>query len=408
PPATTTKNSCRKKSTASEAMGNTRKILHLITSLNPGGIERWVMQMIEHGPRYGIQSDVCCKAERGRWANDAERLGAKVFVNRLTPLHVSYGKTLRRLIVDQNYSVVHCHLGTYSGYPIWLAHKSCVPIVNTFHNTRFPPQTSWLKLPLVRSLRAVYSYVSIRYASSLADANVAVSEGVVTEVIGKPDRRRHPVYVVRHGVDIPQEPDEAARRSFRVKMDFPEASVLFLHVGRFGRAKNHRHALVVFAEVSKAHPEVRMLFVGHGPLYAKIRQEADDLGLSDKVRFLGLRDDVRELMTMCDIFLFPSLYEGLGIVALEAAAAGLPVVGYRIPGLSEVVIDNKTGFLAPCGDVRAMVDAVDSLVADASLRKELGRCGRRWVQEHFSTEKMIQRYAAIYEEVARKSEVLSR
>lgn len=391
-----------KTSYLTEANGKELKILHLVTSLNPGGIERWVLQMIERGPKYGIYSDVCCKAERGRWAENAERLGAKVLVNRLTPFHLAYGRTLKALILQGCYSVVHCHLGAYSGYPALIAKKTGVPIVITFHSTRFPPQTRWLKLPLVRSMRAVYSYLSISYASHHADVSVAVSEGVLKEVLGRVDRHRHPIYVVRHGVDIPREPEEEARKSFRSKMGLPHNSILVLHVGRFEEQKNHKGALLVFAEASKTCRQIRMLFVGDGPLTREIKREARDLGLTDKVLFLGLRDDIRELMTMCDIFLFPSRYEGLGIVALEAAAGGLPVIGYQIPGLNEVVLHDKTGFLVAPGDVRAMVHALVALVADEALRKQLGASGRLWVQENFSTDEMIRRYVAIYREALQR------
>ena len=375
------------------------RVLHLITTLNRGGIERWVLQMLERGPSLGIHSDVCCRKERGAWAEKAEALGANVFVIHFGPLHVSYGKKLRQLLRQGAYDLVHCHLGSYSGYPVYLAHREGLPIITTFHNTDLPPQEPWLKGVLASRVRSLYSKQSIRYAVRRCEQVVCVSAVVADRVASDNHAARGRVRVIYHGVEVPPLASEDDRARFRGSLGWGDKDVLVLHVGRFDEQKNHEAVVTMFHRVIQQKSYARLVMVGDGPLRPIIERRVKELGLEDKARFLGYRDDVPAIMSVSDVFVFPSINEGFGIVAIEAAAAGLPVVASRVPGLTEVVRHKETGVLCDLHDIAGMVEAVKTLIEDESMRSQMGAAGRQWVSENFSEEHMVQEYLDVYTDV---------
>jgi glycosyltransferase involved in cell wall biosynthesis len=170
-------------------------------------------------------------------------------------------------------------------------------------------------------------------------------------------------------------------------------------VGRFDEQKNHEAVVTMFHRVIQQKSYARLVMVGDGHLRPIIERRVKELGLEDKARFLGYRDDVPAIMSVSDVFVFPSIYEGFGIVAIEAAAAGLPVVASRVPGLTEVVRHKETGVLCDLHDIAGMVEAVNTLIEDESIRSQMGAAGRQWVSENFSEEHMVREYLDVYEGV---------
>jgi glycosyltransferase involved in cell wall biosynthesis len=146
-------------------------------------------------------------------------------------------------------------------------------------------------------------------------------------------------------------------------------------------------------------PDVRLEIAGSGPELPHIENEARALGLSDSVTFLGWQADLAPLLSRWDVFVQPSLEEGLGISLLEAMAAGLPVVATAVGGLAEVVEDGRTGFLVPPREPAALADRVRCLLLDAERRHVMGTAGRARVRENFSVDRMVAAIAEIYDEL---------
>jgi glycosyltransferase involved in cell wall biosynthesis len=143
-----------------------------------------------------------------------------------------------------------------------------------------------------------------------------------------------------------------------------------------------------------------LLLVGKGPLEQMIEKSINQRGLSHAVRLLGARDDVPSLMSKCDIFLFPSIHEGFPMVALEANASGLPVIGSRIPGLTEAVRDGETGILKEVGDIEGMAASAIALIKDFSYAQQMKNSGRTWIKDNYSTEVSAKRLVDIYDSFA--------
>lgn len=163
--------------------------------------------------------------------------------------------------------------------------------------------------------------------------------------------------------------------------------------------KGHRYLLEAMAGLRDAHPEARLLIFGEGYLHHQLRAQAASLELDDVVQFAGFRDDLDEFIASFDIFVHPALAEGLGVAALKAAAAGLPVVGFSAGGLPEAVVDGETGLLVPPEDSAALGAAIASLLADRHLRRRLGAAGRERMQREFSIDVMADKHVALYEAV---------
>ena len=121
--------------------------------------------------------------------------------------------------------------------------------------------------------------------------------------------------------------------------------------------------------------------------------------MTGSVRFLGWREDVQELLAACDVFLMPSLWEGFGLVLLEAMAQGLPVLASRVSAIPEVVVDGETGILAPARDVPAFRDGLLSLLRDPGLARHMGEQGRSRLEACFGEERMVQETLALYREL---------
>jgi glycosyltransferase involved in cell wall biosynthesis len=140
-----------------------------------------------------------------------------------------------------------------------------------------------------------------------------------------------------------------------------------------------------------------VVIIGEGPLRAQLAQTIEELGIQKQVQLLGARSEIPELLNTLDIFVLPSLSEGLPMSILEAMACGLPVVATRVGGIPEVVLDGQTGILVSSQDVPQFASALETLVQQKSIRENLGSQGRQRVVEHFSRQRMVQEYQALYE-----------
>lgn len=170
---------------------------------------------------------------------------------------------------------------------------------------------------------------------------------------------------------------------------------LVIHVSNFRPVKRVPLVLEVFKEIQDRVP-ARLLLLGEGPEVPLVRRITADLGLCGRVSFMGRQDRVVELLSIADLLLLPSSHESFGLVALEAMACQVPVVGSRIGGLPEVVVDGETGFLLPPEDVRGMADRGVELLTSPALHGRLAAAGRRRAVERFHADQIIGTYEDYY------------
>lgn len=204
--------------------------------------------------------------------------------------------------------------------------------------------------------------------------------------------------VIRNGVDagaLRRPSDPALRRALTGDGDAP----LVLVSARLDVQKGHRYLLAAATQV----PGAVFAVAGEGPERADLEALAGELGVADRVRFLGRRDDVPELLAVCDLLVLPSLYEGLPVSVLEAMAAGRAVVATAIGGSDEAVVDGESGLLVRPADPDALAAAIRRLLHDRALRERLATAGRARVERDFSAAAMVARITDVYELLAAPS-----
>ena len=183
-----------------------------------------------------------------------------------------------------------------------------------------------------------------------------------------------------------------------------ECRPIVLTVARLDKQKGHRYLLQAATRI----PEALFVFVGDGPERSGLEIQARELGLNDRVIFLGHRRDVIDLLESCDIFVLPSLYEGFPLSILEATAAGKPVIASAIAGNDEIISDSQTGLLVPAADPIALARAIETLLSDPALAQRLALAGRARLYREFAVDTMVQRVTRIYEEALHSPETARR
>jgi sugar transferase (PEP-CTERM/EpsH1 system associated) len=170
-------------------------------------------------------------------------------------------------------------------------------------------------------------------------------------------------------------------------------------IGRLDPVKNQAALIEAFATLKTSHPHLRLVIVGDGPLRASLQQRAADLGVADAVTFTGARSDTPDLLRSFDVFVLPSINEGISNTILEAMATGLPVVAGRVGGNPELVADGVTGALYEGADPATLAAALRPYVTDSGLRRAHGEAARARVVQNFSLDSMVARYLALYDEL---------
>jgi glycosyltransferase involved in cell wall biosynthesis len=244
-----------------------------------------------------------------------------------------------------------------------------------------------------------------RLTNALVDHMTIVSEAAFDRFVEGRIIPRELLTVVPNGVDSVafQSVAAGARESLRTGLDLKRRFV-WLAVGRFEAAKDYATMLRGFAKVREQDPGTVLLLVGRGSLQEETEATTRALGLDDTVKFLGVRRDVPELMSAADGYVMSSAWEGLPMVLLEAAAAGLPIVTTAVGGSREIVYDEESGFLVPARDPDALAVAMLRLMrlSDAQ-RREMGERGREHVQDRYGLPRVADRWEALYYEIlARK------
>jgi sugar transferase (PEP-CTERM/EpsH1 system associated) len=238
-----------------------------------------------------------------------------------------------------------------------------------------------------------------RWTSCLDDRVIAVCELARQAEIKRARVSPEHVVTVYNGVDVERfsvAGGQAAAQARRV-IGIPVEAPLVGSVGRLHSQKGFSDLLTALAQVRRRIPSVRLFLAGDGELWADLEAQSRSLGLSEAVTFAGVRTDVPEILAALDVFVLPSLWEGMPNAVLEAMAAGLPVVATAVGGTPEVVVDGVTGLLVPPRDPDALARAIESLLRDPGLRRKMGQAGWKRVERCFSVEQMVRKTEYLYE-----------
>ena len=209
--------------------------------------------------------------------------------------------------------------------------------------------------------------------------------------------------LVGNGVDVEafdRRVDRGARERIRAEFAIPSDAFVIAVIARFEPHKGHDHLLHGLRSLGeRPGPPVVTLLAGTGDDEEQVRATVDRLGLADSVRFTGYRDDVPDLLVASDVSVLTSLYEGIPRALMESMTLGLPIVATDVPGTRTLIVDERTGFLVPVGDVQLLADRLQLLRTDPDRAAALGRAGRERIERYFDERQVTERVLEVYEHV---------
>lgn len=298
------------------------RVLHVVSIMDPGGIETLLMNLFRAIDRSMIQFDFLVQREqKGFFEDEIESYGGLIYrvpyVSKVGPW--KYKKLLTGFFkAHPEYQIVHSHLNTVSGLVLEAAKKAGVP-VQIAHSHSSSPETGFLE-GLFKNL---YCKSKIpRVATHFFACSQAAGSWLFGEKISNTSLK-----IIKNGIDVEKFSfNGQSRMQSRKALGLADNAFVVGHVGRFHPLKNHSFLVDVFAEIYKRNKNAVLLLIGDGERKAEIETKVQKLGLAQAVLFLGVRSDVNLLMQAMDVFVFPSRYEGLGVSLIEAQAAGLPCV----------------------------------------------------------------------------------
>lgn len=358
------------------------RVLHLIETLDFGGAEKVVVDLVE-ATRTQTVPAVCCVKRSGELARRLPSDVPLIVLEQGEGVAPGLPWRIARLLREGGFSALHTHMWGVFLTGAVAGRLAGVPVIHTVHGNYLaygPGPLSRLKRDLRQGLE--------RRVAGWHRRVVTVSDALghqLRKERGFPAGVLETVHNgIRDGEDVPA---RTAAEDLR-----------FITVGRMAAVKNHALMLRAFAALRERHPgrALSLDLVGDGPERAALEALAASLALGEAVRFLGFRHQVDDLLAQSDVFLLSSRYEGVSIAVLEAMRAGLPVIGTAVGGMAETVEHGRTGWLVPDDDVTAFVAAMEAALADPDGRRARGEAGRRRQRERFSMRQTAARYVALY------------
>jgi len=360
------------------------RVVYLSHAFHVGGAEEMVYNLVRHLPRR-FEPVIVCMHSAGPIGEEIRRTGVEFHVLGLNPgwRHPFHLIRLERALTDLRADIVHTFLLTASLYGRLAAMFARVPIivgteVNIYEN----------KEP--RHITAE------RWLMSTTDA-VVVSAGSVRDFyIEQVGAEPSKVEVIYNAVDWSQLGTTRTRDEMRDELQIDRRAPVAGIVARLTEQKAHSVLLSSMASTPGLEP-LHLVVVGDGHLRESLERLARDLGIADRVRFLGARRDLGNLMSAMDMFVMPSLWEGLPLSMVLAMGAGLPVVATRVAGIPEVVQDGTTGLLVPPNDARSLGEALAQLVRNQDLRRALGTAAKAAALPRYGVDGYVSSVSALYD-----------
>jgi glycosyltransferase involved in cell wall biosynthesis len=235
-----------------------------------------------------------------------------------------------------------------------------------------------------------------RLAARMADRIVLLTEFQRRVALRERVAGAAKLVVIGNGVDLERFPPSLGMAACRRALGLPTDALVVGAVGRMTRQKGFNDLLLAAAQVLQRFPNCLFVLVGSGELGEELRQQARELGIESRVRFLGEQRDMVSVYAAMDVFVLPSLWEGMPYALLEAMAMAKPVVATHVCGMEEFVTHGETGLLVKAKDTTALVSAIESLLADGALRSRMGAAARRRVEANHSLHRTIAGLHSLY------------
>lgn len=369
------------------------RVLHVVGGLSRGGIETWLLQILRRIDRSRFQLDFLVHTPREcAYDREVRALGCRLLRCMHPARPWKYGPEFRRLVkANGPYDVVHSHVNHYNGFVLRLAVACGIPkrIAHSHNDTSELDRSAGL-------VRKLYLRLADYWIERYATGGLGCSGKALVSLFGADWQRDGRWRRLLYSIDLTRfaaPPDDGARRH---DLGIPEGAFVIGHVGRFVPQKNHGFLLEVASHVLRRMRNAIFLLVGEGERREETLKKAVDLGIADRVIFTGARDDIPELMTNAmDAFILPSLHEGLGIVLIEAQAAGLPCLFADCVPSEAVLIESLMKRLPLDVGAAAWADALVER-ANAPVAGARSEALREVARSPFNIQRSIHEFERVY------------
>lgn len=367
------------------------RVLHLITTMPVGGAENLILTTMRLLDPEQFSSVLCCIQAQGPLGLEAEQSGFKVVtLNRMKQKQFdSQAVTdIEEVIRREQVDIVHCHLYHAALYGRLAAKRAGVPSIVTVHNIYSKPK--WH--------RRLLNWWLARHTAKI----IAVSHPVGNDVLHHDHIDKQRLVVIPNGIDLSPMHHMLDSGTAKERLGLSANDPIIGCIGRLEPQKGHHFLLEALSLLRKERGDSpHLIIVGEGSQRHRICDIIASENLQDRVHLLGSRRDIPEILAAFDIFVLPSLWEGLPLALLEAMAAGVPVIASAVGGIGEVLNHGEYGIALPPGDVHALYSAIAGLLDTPEKRVNLGQRGAKRVVQNYSAASMVHQLEEIYSTVDR-------
>ncbi len=362
------------------------RVVQVLPQWGPGGAERLALDLACNFDLQRVEPTIVSLYPPAQTENErrAKEVGIRLlYLKKRTGLDFQTIVAMRRVLAELRAEVVHTHLYSLSYVMPALVTSGTAARIHTIHNVASREAYG------IR--RKVWSFAFQRCGVR----PVSISQQIwktVQDVFG-------PIVspVIYNGVDIRRfNLSEKIGLECRKRHGWDDKEYIFMNVARMYEQKNQMLLINAFADVARRYPRARLLFVGDGPLRRVLEQQVTSEGLVAQVEFLGIRDDIPELLHAVDAIVLSSDWEGLPIAVLEGMAAAKPVIGTAVGGLPELIRDGETGILTPRENRSRLADAMLVMCSNRPRSVQMGLEGRKLVRDKFDIRDTARQYEALY------------
>lgn len=370
-----------------------RRVLHLIDTGGPGGAETVYAELVAGTPSRGWDALAVVPEEDWLSGHLRSRGVQPVILPSTRAFDVRYLVRLCRLCRREEITMIQAHLLASAVYGSAVGRLLGLPVVCTFHGT--------VDVDSGDALQGLKTRLIDRAANTI----VFVSDWLRSAFGAERRIRTARTRVVHNGIDV-RKYAPVADRSFRREVGVGSGEFLLGAIGNIRAPKGYRVLLEAVARLRRRDLPVRLVVVGdtRDPLYPELVEARSALGLDGIVEFTGFREDVPRVLGALDALVVSSTAEGFSLAIAQALASGVPVVSTRCGGPEEILEDDRTGLLVEAGSAGALAGAIERIAVDDRLRARLSRTGRRHAERNFSLSRMVERYAALYDDALRGGE----
>jgi glycosyltransferase involved in cell wall biosynthesis len=361
------------------------KVAFILWSLiGMGGSERVVYDITRNldRQRYSV---LIISFEDGPVRTLYEKLGIKVYtISKKNNYDLGFVHSLRKILKDEAINIVNPHHFGPLLYTFVATRLMNIKLVYTEHSR-------W-QLEQLTTLKKVLNLIMLWRSAAV----VAISKQTQNYYSQSLMLRESSVHLITNGIDIAIY-KKKKKCHLRQSLGIGDHEKVIGMVAHLRPEKNHKLLISAFSNLARIMNDVKLILVGADGMDGEIQKYAAQSDGSDKILFLGSRNDIPELLDIFDIFCLPSVYEGLPLTILEAMAAGVPVIGSDVLGINEVVVNNVNGLLFPSNDDQKLTETLLLLLKDSSLRYRLSSAGKSFVAQQYSLDNMIKKYDELFQ-----------